>query len=310
MKNLLDLQELQQFDRMEILARQIVEGFITGLHRSPFHGFSVEFAEHRLYNTGESIRHVDWKLYGRTEKMFVKRFEEETNLRSYLIIDNSSSMLYPQNDAKLPTKLAFSVFCAAALVHLLRKQRDAVGLSLFSDHIEFQTEARVSPVHAQLLYATLSKLLESQNIYRTESKSGTAAAECLHQLAEQVHKRSLVVIFSDMLETNDPTELISALKHLRHRMHEVVLFHVTDRAHEIDFKFSNRPHKFIDMETGHELKINPNEIREEYTSSIRKYFDEIKLRCAQFQVDLVEVDIKDDFSQVLLAYLIKREKLM
>lgn len=310
MKNLLDIQELQQFDKLELLARQIVEGFITGLHRSPFHGFSVEFAEHRLYNTGESIRHVDWKLFGRTEKMFVKRFEEETNLRSYLVIDNSSSMLYPQNDKKMPTKLAFSVFCAAALVHLLRKQRDAVGLSLFADQIEFQTEARVSPVHAQRLYAALSGLLEDKNIYRAESKSGTAAAECLHQLAEQIHKRSLVVIFSDMLETNDPAELVSALKHLRHRMHEVVLFHVTDRAHELEFKFSNRPHKFIDMETGEELKINPNEIRDDYVESMKNYMSELKLRCHQFQVDMVEVDIKEDFSQVLLAYLIKRGKLL
>ena len=310
MKNLLDLQELQQFDQLELLARQIVEGFITGLHRSPFHGFSVEFAEHRLYNTGESIRHVDWKLFGRTEKMFVKRFEEETNLRSYIVIDNSSSMLYPQNDKKLPTKLAFSVFCAAALVHLLRKQRDAVGLSLFSDQIEFQTEARVSPVHAQRLYAALSNLLEEKNIYRPEAKAGTAAAECLHQLAEQIHKRSLVIIFSDMLETNDPTELVSALKHLRHRMHEVVLFHVTDRAHELDFKFSNRPHKFIDMETGQELKINPNEIREDYVSSMKNYLTELKLRCHQFQVDMVDVDVKEDFSQVLLSYLIKRGKLL
>ncbi len=305
MKNLQDIQQLQKYDNLEFLAREIVEGFITGLHRSPFHGFSVEFAEHRIYNQGESTKHIDWKLYARTEKMFVKRYEEETNLRSQIIIDTSSSMMFPHNEDR-QNKLAFSVYCAAALTYLLRKQRDAVGLTLFSDEIEMQTPARLSLVHANMLYDNLNRLL---NADYSGDKKGTKATHSLHTIAESIHQRSLIIIFSDMLDSNPADELFSALQHLKHNKHEVILFHVTDKKQEQEFNFKNRPHRFVDLETGEEVKLNPNEVRDQYTSSMKTFVSDLKLKCAQYHIDLIEADINEDFEKVLLPYLIKRTKL-
>jgi len=290
---------------LEFLSKQIVEGFITGLHRSPFHGFSVEFAEHRLYNAGESTKNIDWKLFARSDKLFVKKFEEETNLRGHIVIDTSSSMLYPFQEKNLLNKLCFSVFCSAALIHLLRKQRDAVGLSFFSDKVELHTGDRLSTTHAKLLFSKLEELLKYNE---DQLKRPTSAAASLHQIAENVHQRSLVVIFSDMFESH-PQELFSALQHLRYNKHEVILFNVTDKKRELEFNFQNRPYKFVDMESGAEFKLNPNEIREFYTKKMQDYLQEIKLKCMQFQIDLVHADINGPFKDVLQAYLLKRSQL-
>ncbi len=305
MKNLNDIRELGQFDHLEFIAREVVEGFITGLHRSPFHGFSVEFAEHRLYNQGESTKHIDWKLFARTEKLFVKRYEEETNLRSHIIIDNSSSMLYP-GDGSLQNKLAFSVYSAAALIQLLRKQRDAVSLTLFNEGIELQTQARVSASHARLLFAYLNEQLQPE---KQAKERKTSTAETLHLLAESFHKRSLVILFSDMMSHENADDVFSALQHLRHNKHEVILFHVTSHRDELAFDFQNRPYRFVDMETGESIKLNPNEVRETYRARMSHFLSELKLRCGQFQIDFIEADIAKDFEQVLLAYLIKRSSL-
>lgn len=303
-KNLKDIEHFREFDNLDLIARQVVEGFITGLHKSPFHGFSVEFAEHRLYNTGESTKHIDWKLFARTEKLFVKRFEEETNLRGQIIIDVSSSMLFPYN-SKHRNKLAYSVYCAAALVYLLRRQRDAVGLSLFRDEISFHSQARLSQVHIQLLYNELRKLLISEN---TSLKKTTDVAHCLHQLAETIHKRSLVIIFSDMFASHDPEILFPALQHLRYSQHEVLLFHVTDKKMEQEFAFENRPYKFIDLETGVQLKLNPNEVRDVFVQRMGNFIEELKLKCGQYSIEFVEADINNDFADVLTAYLLKRKR--
>ncbi|MCO5289712.1 MAG: DUF58 domain-containing protein, partial [Bacteroidetes bacterium] len=220
--------EVQSLSHLELLARQVVEGFITGLHKSPFHGFSVEFAEHRLYNTGESTRHIDWKLFGRTDKLFVKRYEEETNLRCHLVVDNSSSMHYPEtkNTKGLLNKINFSVHCAAALIYMMRQQRDAVGLTVFSDKIDLQTQVRSSSLHHKMLFAKLEELLEDGGT--DKRKTSTAAA--IDFLAESIHKRSLVIIFSDMFDNmNEQEKLFKSLQHLKHNKHEVILFHVTDK---------------------------------------------------------------------------------
>ncbi len=306
MKNIIDIQQFQQFDNLELIAREVVEGFITGLHRSPFHGFSVEFAEHRLYNRGESTKHIDWKLFARTEKLFVKRFEEETNLRTHIVIDTSSSMMFPYNE-KIKNKLAYSVYIAAALIYLLRKQRDAVGLTLFSDEIELHTPTRLSLVHAKLLYSNLNRLLNSDF---TKDKKKTKTSKILHQIAESIHQRSLVVIFSDMFDNDDTEEMFSALQHLRHKKHEVILFHVKDKKLEQEFDFKNRPYKFVDLESGEEVKFNPNEVREEYKNAVKNFYADIKLKCGQYKIDLIETDINEDFEKVLHAYLIKRSKLL
>lgn len=305
MKQLSDLIEFEAFDNLELMAKQIVEGFLLGLHRSPYHGFSVEFAEHRLYNKGESTKHVDWKLYARSDKLFVKQFEEETNLRAHLVLDTSSSMLFPYQDKKV-SKMAFSVLCSAALIHLLRNQRDAVGLSTFSDEIELLTPAKLSVTHAHRLYGELLKIYNKEELGLNK---GTQFSENLHHLAEAIHKRSLVVIFSDLMGDDSPQEILEALQHLRYNKHEVVLFAVTDHDLENQFNFANRPSKFIDMETGESLKLNPSEVREAFTKKQKVFYDEMKLLCSQFSIDFVEADIRKPFKDVLQAYLIKRKKL-
>jgi uncharacterized protein (DUF58 family) len=307
----LNHQELQQFTHLELLARQVVEGFITGLHKSPFHGFSVEFAEHRLYNKGEPTKHIDWKLYGRTDKMFVKRYEEETNLRCQIVIDNSSSMYYPvpeKGQKEVMNKITFSVQCAAALAELLKMQRDAVGLSVFGENVEVHTPARSSNMHHKLLFSELEKLLKPID---PELKRKTFAVEALHQVAESIHKRSLVIIFSDMFDSRtNSDELFSALQHLRHNRHEVVLFHVTDKRHELEFDYENRPYTFVDLESGEEVKVQPNEIKATYLNAINEFRQELKLRCGQYRIDFVEADINEGFKQVLLPYLLKRTRMM
>jgi uncharacterized protein (DUF58 family) len=306
----IDQNRLQQIGSLEFIARQVVEGFITGLHKSPFHGFSVEFAEHRQYNQGESIKHIDWKLFGRTEKLFVKRYEEETNLRCHIIIDNSSSMYFPvKPDINIdnPNKITFSVYAAAALINLLQRQRDAVGLSLFSDKIELSTRARSTSVHVKYLYTEMEKLLKP---IAANVRKPTMASASIHQIADMIHKRSLVVIFSDMLERHgDLDEMFSALQHLRYNKHEVILFHVVDKAKELDFDFENRPYKFVDMESGEELRLTPLELRKEYVESVGEFVKELKLRCGKYMIDFVAADINAGFRQILHPYLLKREKL-
>jgi uncharacterized protein (DUF58 family) len=297
--------KLAQFGNIELLAKQVVEGFITGLHKSPFHGFSVEFAEHRLYNKGESTRHIDWKLYGRTDKLFTKKYEEETNLRCQIVIDGSSSMYFPQNGSI--TKYEFSVYAAASFIELLKKQRDAIGLSIITDKVELHTQAKSSPAHHRYLYSELEKRLMS---YEESNKKNTDIVQSLHDIAELSHRRSLIVIFSDLLD--DPSkadELFQAVEHMRHNKHEVILFHVVDQKMEVDFELGNRPYNLVDMETGERMKIQPAEIKEEYTKSIKKYFDELALRSLNNRIDFMPADINQGFDQVLLRYLLKRQKL-
>jgi uncharacterized protein (DUF58 family) len=297
--------KLAQFGNIELLAKQVVEGFITGLHKSPFHGFSVEFAEHRLYNKGESTRHIDWKLYGRSDKLFTKKYEEETNLRCQIVIDGSSSMYFPQNGSI--TKYEFSVYAAASFIELLKKQRDAIGLSIITDKIELHTQAKSSPAHHRYLYSELEKRLIS---YQETQKKNTDIVQSLHDIAELSHRRSLIVIFSDLLD--DPSkadELFQAVEHMRHNKHEVILFHVVDKKMEVDFELGNRPYNLVDMETGERMKIQPAEIKEEYTKSIKKYFDELALRSLNNRIDFMPADINEGFDQVLLRYLLKRQKL-
>lgn len=309
MRSLNDINELRKFQSLDLIARQVVEGFITGLHKSPFHGFSVEFAEHRLYNTGESVRNIDWKLYGRTDKLFSKRYEEETNLRCQLVIDHSASMYFPESagnkDRGPGSKLAFSAYSAAALVHLLKKQRDAFGLSLFSDRVTLHTHCRSTTSHQKFLYFELDKLLQSG-----PEKKGSAIASTIHEIAEKIHKRSLVIIFTDMMESHrNEDELFAALQHLKHNKHEVALFHVHDAKHEIDFNYENRPYIFVDMESGQEVKAFPHEIKQSYQHAMNRFRSELKLRCGQYGIDLVEADINSGFYPVLYAYLVKREKM-
>ena len=297
-----NLNEINQTASLELLAHQLVEGFITGLHKSPYHGFSVEFAEHRLYNEGESTRHVDWKVYARTDRVFTKRYEEETNLRCLIAIDTSPSMFYPDvNNGKLK----FSLYASAALAYLLHRQRDAVGLCLFNEAIETLTPVKSSPSHIDKLFVLLEKLQQQK-----KGTSKTQVAKVLHEVAEKIHKRSLVVIFSDMFDTNENTDdLFKALQHLKHNKHEVIVFHVMDNATELAFEFDERPMEFIDLESGEKLKLNPGDVKASYTQEITKFHHMLKMRCNQFKIDFIEADVKTDFNVILQTYLIKRAKM-
>jgi uncharacterized protein (DUF58 family) len=306
----IEIGKIEQYKSLEFLARQVVEGFITGLHRSPFHGFSVEFAEHRLYNPGESTRFIDWKLFGRTNKMFVKRFEEETNLRCRIIIDNSSSMYFPQREdpsIENPNKISFSVYAAAVLINLMKKQRDAVGLTTFSDEIEEHTQVKSSSVHQKFLYSQMEKMLWSAEPNRNRL---TDVSKSLHLIAEMIHKRSLVIIFSDMMDNiSNIEEVFSSLQHFKHYNHELIFFHVYDKKLEEDLNMDNRPHKFIDLETKEQIKLNPLDVREKFIEKSSKLREEIKIKCGKYGIEYVDADINKGFESILLPYLFKRSKL-
>lgn len=302
MQQMLSPETLLNTNNLELLATQVVEGFITGLHKSPFHGFSVEFAEHRLYNTGESTKHIDWKLYGRTDKLFVKRYEEETNLRCQMVIDTSGSMFYPTEGLN---KMRFSVFAAASLMQLLRKQRDASGLSLFDEDLYYHSECKVSQTHVRMLYAKMEELLKPA-VKPTKSN----IAQSIHHLVERLHRRSFVMVFSDMFgDVTQNEELFTALQHLKYNKHEVVLFHVLDNKTEHEFDFVNRPYLFVDSETGEQMKLFPAQVKEQYLAALNQHQQQLKLKCAQYKIEFVEANVGNDFSQILLPFLVKRNKM-
>lgn len=306
----IDRKKIQQLSRLEFLAKQAVEGFITGMHKSPFHGFSVEFAEHRIYNKGEPTRHIDWKLFARSEKLFVKRYEEETNLRCHLVLDHSASMFFPGEvdpGSDEFNKIKFSVYGAAALIELFKRQRDAVGLSVFGDGLELHTPCRSSNAHHSYLYSELERLLDKVD---SPPSKKTFAIDALHEIAESVHRRSLVIIFSDMMDNSDQQdELFSALQHLKHNKHEVIIFHTADPDTELEFNYPNRPHTFVDKETGEEIKVNPVDIRDQYVSQMKTFRSDLKLKSGQYGIDFIEANINEGVNQVLLEYMIKRQKL-
>ncbi len=299
----MNLQEIAvTYDNLDLLASQVVEGFITGMHKSPFHGFSVEFAEHRIYNTGESTKNIDWKLYGRTDKLFVKRFDEETNLRCHLLLDVSPSMYYPEGSR---LKLRFAAVAAAVLANLMKRQRDAFSLTRFSNGIVSQTDTRSSATHYRMLINELQKTLAEE-----PGPGPSRVAATLDEIAEQIHRRSLVVIFSDMFDAAaDNDALFSALQHLKFRKHEVIVFHITDGETEQQFNFDNRPYRFVDSESGEELKLYPDDVRELYLNKMRTFNQALRLKCSQYHIDFVEADARKDFNQILLPFFVKRKNM-
>ena len=301
---------ISRYKSLDFFARQVVEGFITGRHKSPFHGFSVEFSDYRQYTTGESTRNIDWRLYGRSDRLYIKQFEEETNLRCQIIIDQSSSMLFPlENHGNIdhPNKLTFAVYAAAVLIEILHRQRDAFGLSLFSGQIDQQTPCRSNSVHQQYLLGLLDGLLQPVD---KESHRETSLAETIHLTAEQLHKRSLVVLFTDALVRPDEQEpLFDALRHLRHNKHEVIIFHTYDFAHEVNLDYDSRPHLFIDLESGRQLKVQPEEVADNYRRQMTDLFATLRQRAMQYRIDYVPVDIAQGFHQILLPFLLKRSKI-
>ncbi|MDC9722912.1 MAG: DUF58 domain-containing protein [Urechidicola sp.] len=304
----ISVKHINELNNLELLAKEVVEGFITGMHKSPFHGFSVEFAEHRLYNNGESTRHIDWKLFAKTEKLYVKRYEEETNLRCHIIVDNSSSMHFPEvenNSINNLNKIGFSAIASAALMEILKRQRDAVGLSIYSDDIDYYAPEKGSEAHRRMLLVQLEKLLKSK-----EDKT-TDTYKVLHQIAEKIHRRSLIFLFTDMFQSDKKEqELFEALRHLKYNKHEVVLFHSFDGKLELNFDFDNRPKKFVDVETGAQINLYANSVKEDYKKAMDIYFNNLKMKCMQYKIDYIPVDIHQGFDSVLISYLISRRRFL
>jgi len=302
-----EINEIKGFKNLELLAHQVVEGFISGLHKSPFHGFSAEFAEHRLYNQGESTKHIDWKLYAKTDRLYTKRYEEETNLRCHLIIDNSSSMHYPlfkNFNINQLNKISFSALAAAAIMNLLKRQRDAVGLSIYSDHYDYYSNEKGSERHHQMLLAKLNETLVNNR-----DQIITKTYTYLHEIAEKIKRRSLVFLFTDMFQSDQEEEkLFEALQHLKYNKHEVILFHTYDKEKEIEFDFNNRPKRFVDLETGEHLNLYADNVRQDYKEAVQKYFNELKIKCGQYRIKYVPVNINEYFSAILTSYLVERQK--
>jgi len=299
------IEKISSFQHLELLANQVVEGFISGMHKSPFHGFSAEFAEHKVYNPGESTKHIDWKLFAKTDRLYTKRYEEETNLRCHLIIDNSSSMHYPKlkdNQLFYENKIGFSVLAAAVLMNLLKKQRDAVGLSVYSNEYEFYAPEKGSDRHHRMILNKLESLLEFQKQTKT-----TDTVAFLHQIAEKIHRRSMIVLFTDMFQYGNEVALFTALQHLKHNKHKVVLFHVIDQKTELNFDFDTAPRKFIDLESGDEITIFADSVKEAYESQVSIYFKKIALTCAQNKIKYVPVSAGADFEKILTTYLVEKQ---
>ncbi|MGM0635286.1 MAG: DUF58 domain-containing protein [Bacteroidota bacterium] len=297
---------LPSFSNLSILANQVVEGFISGIHKSPFHGFSAEFAEHRLYNTGESTKHIDWKLYAKTDKLYTKRFEEETNLRCHFIIDNSSSMYYPKIDSlglNNLNKIGFSALATAAMMNILKKQRDAAGLTIYNQQIDFSCNEKGSDRHFYMIYDQLEKMIAAK-----PNKQQTKTYTFLHQIAERLKRRSLVVLFSDMFQDEvEQEQLLEALRHLKYNKHQVILFHTIDADKEINFNFDNAPKKFTDVETGEFIDVYSDQVQEDYQQLVAEYFQQLKLKCAQYKINYQRVDINRKFDPILRTFLAEKQ---
>ena len=300
-----EIEKVSSFQHLEMLANQVVEGFISGMHKSPFHGFSAEFSEHKVYNAGESTKHIDWKLFAKTDRLYTKRFEEETNMRCHIIVDNSSSMHYPELKSNQPyyeKKIGFSVLASAVLMNILKKQRDAVGLSVFSDNYEYYAPEKGSDRHHRMLLNKLEQLLEQPKVKKT-----TDTITYLHQIAEKMHRRSMIILFTDMFQGEDDEKLFNALQHLKHNKHKVVLFHVVDNKTELKFDFDNTPRKFIDLESGEEVSIYADNVKEEYEKRAEAYFKNLALTCAKNQIKYVSVNVGDNFEKILTTYLVEKQ---
>ena len=302
------LEKIASFEHLELLAKQIVEGFISGMHKSPFHGFSAEFAEHKIDNKGESTKHIDWKLFAKSDRLYTKRFEEETNLRCHMVLDNSSSMHFPilkEGEPFYQTKIGFSVLAIAVLMNLLKKQRDAVGVRVYSDQYEFYAPEKGSDRHHRLILNQLELLLQ-----QNQKQKGSQTIEILHQIAEKIHRRSMIMVFTDMFQAEDNKKLFQALQHLKHNKHKVVVFHVMDYAKEVNLNFDQKPRKFVDVETGQEINLYAQWNKESFQKIMEQQIKDIRLSCLQYQLEYVPVNVGLDFSKIMQTYLVEKQQFL
>ena len=300
----LDPVAVSKLSNMELRARLIVEGFITGLHRSPYHGFSVEFAEHRPYNPGDELRHVDWKVYAKTDRFYVKQYEEETNLRHHVVLDTSPSMRY-KGEAEL-SKLEYGSYLAAGLHNLMLKQRDATGLIGFDETVHTVRPPKATPGYLNQLLVALEQMSSEESDGRR-----TSAAAALDEVAERIGRRSLVVVITDLFENiGAHDDLLKSLRHLRHRGHEVIVFHVLEGQTERRFNFPDRPMLFRDVETGDEVTLQPAQLRDHYEEAVDHFTETFRRNCLEHDIDFAELDTNEAYDTALMAYLNKRSGLV
>jgi uncharacterized protein (DUF58 family) len=291
-QQLADPQLISQIARLQVRARQVVEGVISGLHKSPYHGFSVEFAQHREYTPGDEIRYVDWKVVARSDRYYIKEFEEETNLKAYLLVDASSSMTY-RGHRREYSKLEYGHTIAAALSSLMIQQRDAVGLGIFDEAIRTYLPPRGIASH-------FTQILEE--LCRAEARPKTSIGNTFHELAERIKRRGLVVVISDLFGDVDDT--LMGIRHFRHRKHEVIVFHVLDDD-EITFPFTDLT-KFVGLELEPDLLVDPRGVREEYLLHFRDFCERLERGCREMQVDLVRMNTREELAPLLAQYLARR----
>ena len=291
--NYLDPVALSRLGNMELVARLVVEGFITGLHKSPYQGFSIEFSEHRQYMPGDEVRHIDWKVYGKSDRYYVKKFEEETNLRAYIVLDASGSMNYKFSDQRL-TKFQYGCYLAASLAYLMLKQRDSVSLTIFDQEIRNYIPPRGRASH---LRAIISALEEA------EPSGDTGISEILHSLAKRIIRRGLVILISDLLD--QPTEILTALKHFRHRKHEIIVLHLIDEA-ERDFPFDGTV-VFRDIETGNMLSTHAGTLKASYLRQFNQFVSNYQRECGANFIDYEQISTTTKFDYALSSYLSRRK---
>lgn len=280
---------------LDLVAKLIVEGFLVGLHKSPYHGFSAEFSEHRQYMPGDDIKDIDWKVYGRTNRFYIKQYEEETNLKAHIILDISGSMGYKSRNI---TKIQYATYLAAALAYLFIKQRDAVGLVTFSDGIDRLLPPKSSPAYLNFI------LKELANIQLSQKK--TSLSQTLHIMAEKIQRRGLIILLTEFLY-EDPKDILEGLKHFRHYKHEILVFNILD-PNDLYFQFKDDA-TFVDMETGEKLKVQPYYLQESYRTKIDNFYKKLRSECINFQIDFQNVLTSESFDKALIRYLLKRKKL-
>ncbi len=293
-RTFLDPRILDQVAGLELKAKRIVEGYVSGLHRSPFHGFSVEFAEHREYVPGDDLRFLDWKVYGRTDRLYIKRYEEETNLEAHLVVDASASMAYTSIEDRGPSKLDYARWAAAALAYLVTNQQDAVGLVVYDQKVRYALPAQSSTTHLKTIFRLLEEAVPA---------APTDTGRALSEVAETLRRKGIVVLFSDLLD--DTREVVRGLKRLRQRGHDVILFHVLARD-EVTFPFE-RMTRFEGLEDLARLTADPLALRQAYLDQVEGFKKTLRRVCLQNRIDLVEIDTADTLAVVLTAYLAKRE---
>jgi len=280
---------------LDFVARMIVEGFLVGLHKSPYHGFSVEFSEHRQYMPGDNIRDIDWKVLGRTNRYYIKQYEEETNLKAYILLDVSGSMGYASGKV---SKIQYATYLAAAFSYLFIKQRDAVGLVTFSEGVRRYLPPKSSPSYLPFI------LKELENIQL--SKTRTVVSETLHTLAEKIKRRGLIILLTEFLY-EDPQKILQGLKHFRHYNHEIIVFNILDPNDKF-FNFRDDT-TFVDMETGEKLKTQPYFLQQRYRQQIDAFYGKLKRECLNFNIDFQTILTSEPFDRALIRYLLKRKKM-